>query len=128
MSIGTPLATSLDPTSEAFRSNQAAMQALWDEVATELASVPGIGGQRYVDRHRRRGKLLVRERIERLLDPGYRAELVDALARAIAAYAARFEPAPAETESETEAAEGGEPGAGPRASEAAASEAGGAEP
>ncbi|MGH1503479.1 MAG: acyl-CoA carboxylase subunit beta [Acidimicrobiales bacterium] len=46
------------------------MQALWDEVATELASVPGIGGQRYVDRHRRRGKLLVRERIERLLDPG----------------------------------------------------------
>jgi len=45
------------------------MQALWDEVAGELASVPTIGGQRYVDRHYRRGKMLVRERIELLVDP-----------------------------------------------------------
>ncbi len=34
-----------------------------------MASVPTIGGQRYVDRHRRRGKMLVRERIEALVDP-----------------------------------------------------------
>ncbi len=45
------------------------MQQLWSEVAEQLASVPTIGGQRYVDRHRRRGKLLVRERIEALVDP-----------------------------------------------------------
>ena len=45
------------------------MQGLEDEVATQLASVPGIGGQRYVDRHRSRGKLLPRERIEALVDP-----------------------------------------------------------
>ena len=45
------------------------MQQLWDGVAAELASVPTIGGQRYVDRHRKRGKMLVRERIEALVDP-----------------------------------------------------------
>jgi acetyl-CoA carboxylase carboxyltransferase component len=45
------------------------MERLWEEVAAELERVPTIGGQRYVDRHRRRGKLLVRERIESLVDP-----------------------------------------------------------
>lgn len=45
------------------------MEALWDEVAEQLASVPTISGQRYVDRHRKRSKILVRERIESLVDP-----------------------------------------------------------
>jgi acetyl-CoA carboxylase carboxyltransferase component len=45
------------------------MQALWSDVQSELASVPTIGGQRYVDRHHKRGKMLVRERIEQLVDP-----------------------------------------------------------
>ncbi|MFN7149072.1 MAG: acyl-CoA carboxylase subunit beta [Microthrixaceae bacterium] len=49
--------------------NVARMQELWDEVAEQLASVPTVGGQRYVDRHRTRDKLLVRERIEALVDP-----------------------------------------------------------
>ena len=35
------------------------MEALWDEVAEQLASVPTISGQRYVDRHRKRSKILV---------------------------------------------------------------------
>ena len=39
------------------------------EVEEQLAAVPSIGGQRYVDRHRARGKMLVRERIEALVDP-----------------------------------------------------------
>jgi acetyl-CoA carboxylase carboxyltransferase component len=68
--MGTVLGSRLDTQSEAYRSNLAAMQAQWDEVAAQLAEVPTIGGQRYVDRHRRRGKLLVRERIELLVDPG----------------------------------------------------------
>jgi acetyl-CoA carboxylase carboxyltransferase component len=67
--IGTVLRSRLDTGSEEYRANRDAMQALWDEVAAELATVPTIGGQRYVDRHRRRGKLLVRERIEALVDP-----------------------------------------------------------
>ena len=70
MSIGTVLRSRLDTRSQDYLDNLAAMQALWDEVAAELAKVPTIGGQRYVDRHRRRGKLLVRERIEALVDPG----------------------------------------------------------
>ncbi len=67
-SIGTALRSRLDTGSAEYQANLAAMQALWDEVAAQLALVPGIGGQRYVDRHRRRGKLLVRERIEILVD------------------------------------------------------------
>ncbi len=59
----------LDTDSERFQENSEAMAALWSEVAGELASVPGVGGQRYVDRHRKRDKLLVRERIEMLVDP-----------------------------------------------------------
>ena len=66
--IGTALGTRLDTRSEVHRANLVAMQALWDEVAAELAKVPTIGGQRYVDRHRRRGKMLVRDRIEALVD------------------------------------------------------------
>ena len=67
--IGTPLRSRLDTRSESYLRNLEAMQQLWSHVAEQLASVPTIGGQRYVDRHRRRGKLLVRERIEALVDP-----------------------------------------------------------
>ena len=70
MTIGTVLRSRVDLGSDEHRRNREAMQALWDQVAAELASVPTVGGQRYVDRHRRRGKLLVRERIELLVDPG----------------------------------------------------------
>ncbi len=68
-SIGTVLRSRLDSRSDGYRENLDAMQSLWDQVAAELAQVPAIGGQRYVDRHRQRGKLLVRERIEALVDP-----------------------------------------------------------
>lgn len=63
------LRSRLDPRSAEFAENAARMSALWDEVAEQLATVPTIGGQRYVDRHRTRDKLLVRERIEALVDP-----------------------------------------------------------
>ncbi|HEU5082155.1 MAG TPA: carboxyl transferase domain-containing protein [Acidimicrobiales bacterium] len=63
------LRSRLDTSTAEHRENLAAMQALWDEVAEQLATVPTVGGQRYVDRHRTRGKLLVRERIELLVDP-----------------------------------------------------------
>ncbi len=63
------LQSRLDTTSEEFRANRDAMAALWDEVAEQLAQLPGIGGDSKVQRHRRRGKLLVRERVEALVDP-----------------------------------------------------------
>ncbi|WP_420453418.1 acyl-CoA carboxylase subunit beta [Ilumatobacter sp.] len=69
MTIGTPLRSKLDTRSEEYRSNLAAMQEMWDEVAALMETVPGIGGERYVDRHRARGKMLVRDRVEALVDP-----------------------------------------------------------
>ncbi len=69
VTIGTVIRSRLDTRSAEYQENLAAMQQLWDGIAAELASVPTIGGQRYVDRHRKRGKMLVRERIEALIDP-----------------------------------------------------------
>jgi acyl-CoA carboxylase subunit beta len=60
--------TSIDPRSDAFRANAAGMQALLDEVRVEERRVLAGGGDRYVERHRARGKLLVRERVDLLLD------------------------------------------------------------
>ncbi len=65
----TVLRSKLDTSSEAYAENLSAMQVMWDEVAAAMESVPAIGGQRYVDRHHKRGKMLVRERIEALIDP-----------------------------------------------------------
>jgi len=67
--VGTVLRSKIDTNSDDYRANLAQMQALWEEVADQMAQVPTIGGQRYVDRHRRRGKMLVRERVEALIDP-----------------------------------------------------------
>ncbi|HZT17618.1 MAG TPA: carboxyl transferase domain-containing protein [Gaiellaceae bacterium] len=46
------------------------MQALVDELRARTAQVAAGGGERAVERHRGRGKLLARERIDRLVDPG----------------------------------------------------------
>src|SRR4051794_15327194 len=46
------------------------MQALVDELRARSAEVALGGGERAVERHRSRGKLLARERIDRLVDPG----------------------------------------------------------
>ena len=69
MSEASVIQSRIDVTSDDYKHNLAEMQALWNEVAEEMAKVPGIGGQRYVDRHRSRGKMLVRERVEALIDP-----------------------------------------------------------
>src|SRR5213595_3918283 len=52
-----------------FAERQAAMQELLAEIDAQLALARGGGGEKYVERHRNRGKLLARERIELLLDP-----------------------------------------------------------
>ena len=51
-----------------FLDNQARMEALVRELKERLAQVRAGGGQRAVDLHRSRGKLLARERIESLVD------------------------------------------------------------
>ncbi|HEV2361859.1 MAG TPA: carboxyl transferase domain-containing protein [Acidimicrobiales bacterium] len=58
----------VDRSSEAFGTNRAAMLAALDLLGAELEKSRAGGGERYVERHRSRGKLLARERIELLLD------------------------------------------------------------
>jgi acyl-CoA carboxylase subunit beta len=50
-------------------SNREAMLAKLAELEAEQAKAIAGGGEKYVERHRKRGKLLARERIELLLDP-----------------------------------------------------------
>jgi len=67
------LRTHANPDTYEWRTNDAAMRALVAELRakTEALTRNGAGGDdRSVARHRERGKLPVRERIERLLDPG----------------------------------------------------------
>jgi acetyl-CoA carboxylase carboxyltransferase component len=53
-----------------YRANQARMSQLVSELRERTARVSQGGGERYVQRHREQGKLPVRERLQRLLDPG----------------------------------------------------------
>jgi len=60
----------LDRASPEFAENQAAMQAQVDELKAKLTEIHGGGGQAACLKHTERGKLLARERIDALLDPG----------------------------------------------------------
>ena len=65
-----PVLTShLDPDDEAFRANRAAQLAVLGELGRQLELAIAGGGERYQQRHRDRGRLLARERVELLLDP-----------------------------------------------------------
>ena len=64
------LKTAVDPHSETFGANRAAMEELLASHEAEMERARQGGGARYQQRHRERGKLLARERIELLLDPG----------------------------------------------------------
>src|SRR3954454_7005770 len=66
----TVLSSTVDPTSDTYRSNRAAMLALLDQHDTEVAKALAGGGDAYVARHRARGKFTARERVELLVDPG----------------------------------------------------------
>jgi acetyl-CoA carboxylase carboxyltransferase component len=64
------LESHLDTTSREFGENRARMDGLVAELRSRLAEVRAGGGETAVRRHRGLGKLLVRERLDRLLDPG----------------------------------------------------------
>ncbi len=64
------LATRIDRRSPDFERNASAMAALVDDLRAQLARVRGGGGPASVERHRKRGKLTARDRIDRLLDAG----------------------------------------------------------
>jgi 3-methylcrotonyl-CoA carboxylase beta subunit len=64
------LGTFVDRKSEAFENNAEAFSGLLDELRGRSAEARRGGGEKAQRRHEERGKLPVRERIERLLDPG----------------------------------------------------------
>ena len=64
------LETHVNPNDERFQHNAAHNRALAAELRQRLALVRAGGGEQYQQRHREQGKLFVRERVDRLLDPG----------------------------------------------------------
>ncbi len=64
------LQTNLSTESETFRANAAHNIALKDELWAKVAKAALGGNEKSRERHVSRGKLLPRERVERLLDPG----------------------------------------------------------
>ncbi len=65
-----PVLTSrVDPNDETYGANRAAQLAVLDELGKQLELAIAGGGERYQQRHRDRGRLLARERIELLVDP-----------------------------------------------------------
>src|SRR5580704_3904536 len=59
----------ISPADATFKTNRERMQALVNELRDRLDVVRQGGGPKALTRHREQGKLPVRERIERLLDP-----------------------------------------------------------
>ncbi|HEY7285555.1 MAG TPA: carboxyl transferase domain-containing protein [Vicinamibacterales bacterium] len=57
-------------TDSVFHANRDRMQQLVTELRAHRAAAREGGGAKYLQRHREQGKLPVRDRIERLLDPG----------------------------------------------------------
>jgi acetyl-CoA carboxylase carboxyltransferase component len=62
--------TTVDPASEDFAANAAAMRARLDEVTEAYSAALAGGGERALERHRDRGKMTPRERIDSILDRG----------------------------------------------------------
>src|SRR4029450_10457093 len=60
----------IDPASQQFRANEQRMASLVAELRARTDAVKEGGGPKYLQRHREQGKLPVRERIDKLLDPG----------------------------------------------------------
>jgi 3-methylcrotonyl-CoA carboxylase beta subunit len=62
--------TAIDPRAETFRANAAAMRGLVADLTEKVGVIRQGGGVAARERHASRGKLLPRERVRTLLDPG----------------------------------------------------------
>ncbi len=69
----TVLTSAVEPWSDAARANDAAQRGLADELRERTAEVARGGPASARDRHVARGKLLPRDRVDRLLDEGSRS-------------------------------------------------------
>ena len=64
------LKTAINPATEEFKANARAMQALVQDLAAKRAEIAIGGPQKLRERHVARGKLLPRDRVTGLIDPG----------------------------------------------------------
>jgi 3-methylcrotonyl-CoA carboxylase beta subunit len=64
------LKSAVDPRSAAFQANAKAMREQVDDLKAKVAKIKEGGGKASRDRHVSRGKLLPRDRVRTLLDPG----------------------------------------------------------
>ncbi|MDO4592446.1 MAG: carboxyl transferase domain-containing protein, partial [Comamonadaceae bacterium] len=64
------LKSQLNPRSADFQANAGAMQALVDDLRARCGQIAQGGGEAARAKHIARGKLLPRERVQQLLDPG----------------------------------------------------------
>src|SRR5256885_12233280 len=62
--------TSISTSSDEFKANAAAMRALVADLTAKRAEAAAGGPERLRERHVARGKLLPRDRVLRLIDPG----------------------------------------------------------
>src|ERR1700681_656100 len=65
-----PLHSTIEPASSDFARNAEAMRALVAELRQKLDAVAGGGGKVSRARHTSRGKMLARQRVDLLIDPG----------------------------------------------------------
>lgn len=65
-----PLATSISTQSDDYRANFEHNKTLLNELRTRLEKTREGGGPDAIKKHKSRGKLMARERIDRVLDPG----------------------------------------------------------
>jgi len=66
----TVLRTTIDTSSEEYATNEAAMRASVVDLESQVRAVMNGGSERSRERHLSRGKMLARDRIRQLLDPG----------------------------------------------------------
>lgn len=66
----TILATAIDRNSQEFKDNSTALSMQLAELRDKIAEISRGGGEKAKQRHHQRGKLLARERIDVLIDPG----------------------------------------------------------
>ena len=88
----TALRSTVDVTGEDFARNRESMTAKLGELSTEFDKALAGGGEKYVERHRKRGKMPARERIEMLIDPdtaevlAMRSDMTPQVARIVATH------------------------------------------
>lgn len=66
----TKIISQLNPASLEFKENQASMQTLLDNLQNRIKDIAEGGDEKARQRHLKHGKLLPRERLQQLLDPG----------------------------------------------------------